>query len=165
MMRSKFSVRRFLQNDFTIGFYVAVAWQLLLTVFGIFVVLRSNIGGDVLVEQLNVWDAGWYLHIFTFAYAPEGNPAAPAFYPLFPYAVALLSTVTFGLVSPFILGLVLNTAATWFSITALIKILRHFKVTRAGKAIGVAAFLVFPSAFFLHVFYSEALFIAIGFWA
>jgi len=114
---------------------------------------------------MNHWDAGWYLHIIQSAYGLEGSPAAPAFYPLFPLIIGVLNTLTFGLIPLLALALIMNTAALWAALLALTRILKHFKVSKWGSLIGVAAFLAFPSAFFLHAFYSEALFIAVAFWA
>src|SRR5690606_32700962 len=56
-------------------------------------------------------------------------------------------------------------AALGFGIVALMRIVAHFKASRHQQFIAVAAFLCFPSAFFLHTFYTEALFIALAFWA
>jgi hypothetical protein len=50
-------------------------------------------------------------------------------------------------------------------VTALLKIARHFLASRIGPWLVVAAFLTSAGAFFLHMFYSEAVFIALAFWA
>jgi len=102
------------------------------------------------------------MHIITHAYGTDGNPAAPAFYPLMPLVVSVVHFISFGLI-PYALGsLLVNTVALWAALYFLVKILQEYTLSRFAQSIGVLALLVFPSAFFMHVFYSEALFIAIG---
>ncbi len=111
------------------------------------------------------WDAGWYQHILTYAYGPAGNPATPAFYPLFPLLIGLVSFLSFGTISYPVASLIINTIALWWAIVALIRILNYFQLPRRSVQIGVVLFLSFPAAFFMHVMYGEAVFAAIGFWA
>ena len=153
-------LKSFLKTDVFAALLVSVVWQVLLLFLG---VLFDR--GQGLLGHMNHWDAGWYLHIVQFSYGLDGSPAAPAFYPLFPLVISALSTLTFGLIPEMALALFVNTIALWAGVLALIRILKHFNIPTAGIKVGVLAFLAFPSAFFLHVFYSEALFISLAFWA
>lgn len=145
---------------------VAVVWQTLLTIVGTIFAART---GDAsffanLSQHALKWDAGWYLHIIDQGYGLEGSPAAPAFYPLFPLVISLLSAITFYSIPVFVLSILFNTVCVWLILVALRKILQHFKLSNQAIIFTLALFLAFPSAFFMHVFYSEALFIALAFW-
>ena len=154
------ALRRFFQSAPGITVLLAVAWQLAFTIIGI------SISPDAsTLAHMTHWDAGWYLHIIATGYAESGSPAAPAFYPLFPLLVSAIHTLSFGLFSVELSALILNTFALWMALLALIHILRFHGVSRSGKVLALSAFLCFPSAFFMHAFYGEALFVAIAFWA
>ena len=146
---------------------IAIGWQLLLTVVGVMISLKSGSlpPSDALTVHMNHWDAGWYLHVIAFAYGPEGSPATPAFYPLFPLLVSLLSYISFGLLNSLAAGLVINTVALWLALVALYRIVSSFTTSRDASAVAAALFLAFPSAFFMHAFYGEAVFTVLGFWA
>lgn len=154
------SAQRILRNPVLLTLFVALLWQLTLFVVGwAFAPHQGPLG------HINHWDAGWYLHIIEHGYSQNGSPAAPAFYPLFPFLVKLVEVLSFGIIPPLLAALIINTAALWAALYALLGILRHFKLSRTAKAISLAAFIAFPSAFFMHVFYSEAVFIAVAFWS
>ena len=150
----------FLKTDLGIALCIAVGWQLLFTGLGWLLAPQQGLLG-----HMNHWDAGWYQHVIADAYSTQGSPAAPAFYPLFPLAVSALTTIGFGFIGQDLAALLIDTVSLWLIVAALFKITSKFKASRFTQYIAVAAFLSFPSAFFLHVFYSEALFIAVAFWA
>ena len=153
-------IRKILSNPLWLTLAIAILWQLTLTFIGW--ALVPHLGP---LGHMSQWDAGWYLHIIQYGYSDSGSPAAPAFYPLFPLLIHLGSLITFGLLSPLFMALILNTLALWAILYALVKILKHFNVSTSAIAVGVISLLVFPSAFFLHAFYSEAIFIALAFWS
>lgn len=165
--RAHAALRRVISSDFGIGLIIALSWQTIMTVIGVYFAMRSGSPSisDAFVSHMNHWDAGWYQHVLAYAYSPQGSPAAPAFYPLFPGLVGLVSFLSFGLIDHMITGLIINTAALWLVVVAFIRILRHFTTSRSAIALGVALFLCFPAAFFMHVFYGEAVFVALGLWA
>ena len=148
------------KNESIVTLCIAVIWQLVMTLIGWQIAPEQGFLGHMLH-----WDAGWYQNILTHAYGAEANPASPAFYPLFPLAVWFTSFLLFGLIPYEASALILNTACLWLILLALIRIGGKFSLTRRGITVMILALLTFPSAFFLHVFYSEALFIAIGLWA
>lgn len=150
-----------LKHDTAIAFIIACAWQLGMTLIGS--MLLPDPSGKNIWFHTTLWDGGWYLHIIDEHYVT--NPASPAFYPLFPLIVALLSFVTFNVFGYAAIGAFINTVALGFAIAALLTIARHFTITSRIRYLCVALFMMSPAAFFFHQFYGEAIFAAIGFWA
>lgn len=160
-------LRLFWASDAGRSAVVAILWQLFMTVIGVVFAYfydQSSVAKG-LTSHLSHWDSGWYLHVIAHQYDLAGSAAAPAFYPLFPLLVGGLSWIAFGILSPLAASYIVNTLAVWLIILAFIKILRHFPLTRHGRLYALASLLAFPSAFYLHVFYGEAVFMAVGLWA
>jgi len=151
-------LRHFFQSDTGIALLIAITFQFMLSVIGS--VYFPGPGGAPLHHTMQ-WDAAWYTTIITDHYVH--NAASPVFYPLFPLIIGVLSALTFGLIPYAVLGLALNTLCLWLAIVALLSIARHFSVRL--RWFSVVFLLASPAAFFLHFFYTESLFIAIGFWA
>lgn len=148
----------FLKSDVALSFEIAITWQIVLTLTG--ALLMPDPAGPL--YHMIRWDGNWYFTILNDHYTSA--PASPAFYPLFPFIIGILSTVTFNVVPHTILALGLNTVSLGFGLAALLSIARHFTTSRQRYII-LFFFLAAPAAFFMHLFYSEALFVAIGFWA
>lgn len=145
---------------------VAIGWQLLMTVLGIVLEYRfTDLDPNSLTPLSHMlhWDGGWYYTIIA-ENGYSNNPSAPVFYPLFPLAVSALQTLSVHLLSLTAATLVVNTAALWLAIVALVRITEHFNAGRY-KWLVVALFLASPVALFLHFVYAEALFCALAFWA
>ena len=126
---------------------------------------KTGIGSTMsLLAHTYRWDAGNYgeiaMHAYTGSYAPTR-----AFYPVFPLLVWLVQTASFGTLGLLAAGFLVNLVATWLAAVALLKIGRHFFDGERAPWLVVAAFLTAPAAFFLHSFYSEAVFCALGFWS
>jgi hypothetical protein len=167
------AVKHFFMTDAGKALAIALAWQLLMTIMGIFfdsslfTIFEKDSWREVNTHPLVhtfQWDAGWYRQIVTEnAYA---NPSSPAsvFYPLFPALVWVITTASFGAIDLITAGLVINTVALFFSILALVKIADHF-VAKKYRWWIPALFITFPAAIFLHFFYTEAIFCALAFWA
>jgi Gpi18-like mannosyltransferase len=159
------ALRSFLKSDFGIALIIAITWQILMTIFG---VLGEVIFSDktysiaTTLSHTGNWDGGWYQFIINGGYFK--NNAAPAFFPLFPMAVRCLQVACFGLIDVLTAGFIINLTSTWLAITALVKIADFF-VSKKYRWWVVAIFITSPVAIFLHMFYSEAIFCAIGFWA
>ena len=147
-----------LTSDIAIAVFFAVLWQALMTFLGA-ILLRDRSG---IWDHTIQWDAYWYLNILKERYLID--PLSPAFYPLFPLIVGVLSAVTFHIFSYTQLGLLVNTLSLGFAIAALLTISRKFGIQNF-RYVTVALFLAAPAAIFMHLFYSEAVFVAIGFWA
>jgi hypothetical protein len=172
-------VRHWLHGDFGRTFLLVVSWQVVLAVLGAAfssVFNRANFLGSKhpvgFLGHTYFLDGVWFHRVMSGIDAncqtvPVPNPchSAPAFYPFFPLCIWLLQKITFGAIGFLVLGLIFNTICTWLGATALLKISRHFVTEPCNQWLTVAALLTFPTAFYLHSFYSEASFIALGFWA
>jgi hypothetical protein len=64
------------------------------------------------------WDAHWYLNILKERYLID--PLSPAFYPLFPLIVGMLSAITLHSIPYSQLGLLVNTLSLAFALAALL---------------------------------------------
>jgi len=157
-------VRRFVRTPWGITLLLAAGWQLLMLVIG--AVLETAIGDDpniTVLSHMSNWDGGWYLGILNGLYADPAS-AAPVFYPLFPLLVYVAQTLTFHAVDVLALGLIINTLSLWLALVALFHIVEFFAPKKYGWwAVGL--FLASPPAMFLHMFYAEAVFCAVAFWA
>jgi hypothetical protein len=85
-----------------------------------------------------------------------------AFYPLYPLLVAIFSL---GFIPLEISSLAINTVASFLACLALYEICLIFTQNKKASYASVLIFLGSPAAFFMHSFYGEAVFIAIGAWA
>ena len=158
------SVRAFFKTDFGIALLITLAWQLILTAMGYIIDLSTVNSNASLLGHTSRWDAGWYLNIINSAYI-DTSPAAPAFYPLYPVLVQFIHFLFFGSIGLLASSFILNTIAIWLAITALVKIIRIFVKSTNIPWLIVALLLASPAAFFMHMFYGEAVFLALGFWS
>lgn len=107
-------------------------------------------------EIWNHWDAVHYQEIAQFGYAAKG--VTKAFYPLFPWCIRVVAYITGSyLISAFIVAGVA-------SIVAVVVLRRLVQLDYAQDVAmrSVWFFLIFPTAYFLHVGYSESLFLALA---
>ena len=150
---------------------LAVVWQLVLTVIGATIerpLLALSIPqqGPVppassLLSHTYRFDATWIAPILDGSYITR--PASAAFYPLFPLLVGAVHHASFGLLGFLASALVVNTVAVWAATYALVRMARHLVSAQAPGWVAVAAFLAAPTAHYLHVFYSEAVFVGLAF--
>lgn len=146
------------RSDVRLALVIAIAWQAaLIVIANILMPEQTSILGHI-----QLWDSKAYLDVMQNRYAHD--PLSPAFYPLFPLVVGAIWAATFHLVPVLLIGLVVNTVCLWLAITALFVIARHF-VPEEHRRLSAAFLLAAPAAFFMHLFYSEPLFMALGFWA
>jgi len=161
-MKSALSfLKNFIKTDFGIALLIAVIWKVLLVSIGYFID-ASHAGASSLLDHTVRWDAGWYLAIIHDHYATI--PASAAFYPLFPFTVYVVHVFSFGLIDYPVAAQLVNTGAIWFALTAAIKLGRVILGSKNRFWI-IILLLSAPAAFFMHVFYGEAIFIALSFWA
>lgn len=146
-------------NDFKISLVIALVWQLILTIVG-FILSQQLDPSSTLFAHTFHWDAGWYHIVISDHYT--SNAASAAFYPLFPLLVGGLHTISFGLIPLLVAAQIINLVSIWLAIVALLKVTRHF-LPNNYRFLPVILLLSAPAAFFLHMFYTEAIFIAIGF--
>lgn len=161
---------RWLRGDAAAAAAAALTFQGLLTVLGALIermvspYQKLSTGAAPpplsLLQHTYRWDSGYYGAI------PDGyyqqDPQAAAFYPLFPLLARVPDILTFGALGHLWAALIVNTLATWVAVLALVKVTRQLVDVRAAW-VAVALMLASPAAFFLHAFYSEATFCAIGF--
>jgi hypothetical protein len=125
-------------------------------------------------EVWNRWDAPHYLDLVVFGYravdagdlvGPNGYrsvypgdlPLYIVFYPLFPWAATAVNAV---LDNPLASALTVSTLASLFVAPLMHRLVRHDH--HPGVALRAAWFvLIFPTAYFLHIGYTESLFMAL----
>jgi Gpi18-like mannosyltransferase len=129
--------------------------------------------GDLL-RMWSHWDAPHYLDLIVFGYRdgdssgligphgyrsiyPDDLALYIVFYPLFPWLGAIVNVVVD---DPLVSAFVVTTIASMFVAPLLYRLVRHDE--DASVAMRSAWFLlIFPTAYFLHIGYTEALFMAL----
>ncbi len=111
-----------------------------------------------LLDLWNRWDGPQYLLIAQHGYAPTGDQRlALVFFPLYPWLIRLTALVVRGtLLSAFLI----STAA---SVAAGVALARLFAIDHSRHLARRAAWFlfIFPTSYFLHIDYSESLFLAL----
>ena len=112
--------------------------------------------GDALVGPSARWDATWYLEIADVGYGD--SEARPAFFPLYPLLIAMVSVVVR---SPVVAGIVVSLAC--FA-GALVLLRRLTELELGADAARATTWLVAlgPMAFFFSAVYSESLFLLLS---
>ncbi len=143
---------------------LVLVWQSALTILGFILerVFRPE-HAATLVSHTMRWDAGWFVNVINDTY--RTLPGEEAFYPFFPLLVKAVHQVSFGLLSIPAAGLVINITASCLAACALYQISNKLLRSQKIAWLTVIIFLMSPTAIFLHQFYSEAVFCALGFWA
>lgn len=154
-------IKLFAKTDLGIALWIVLIWKALMSVIGFAIDVHFD-GAPSFFDHTMHWDAGWYVTILNGHYAD--NLASSAFYPVFPFLVGIVHYLGFGLIDYPVAGQIVNTTAAWFVIAALLK-LGKLLIGDMQKRWLVALILCAPTAFFLHVFYSEAVFMALSLWA
>jgi Mannosyltransferase (PIG-V) len=107
-------------------------------------------------EIWDQWDFGYYQKIAEFGYS--GTDGSIAFYPLFPWLVRLVACVSLSYLAA---GFIVSGIA---SIVAAILLRRLVQLDYPASVAmrSVWFLLIFPTAYFLHIGYSEGLFLALA---
>lgn len=145
----------------TVGLALAVKFLiLLLGAFSSVVFGEQRIGSlRRLLEIWNRWDAPHYLDLATYGYQPSGEIGLfIVFYPLYPWLTRAASLFTGGdvLLGAFAVSTVASVAAA-----VLLDRLATIDEPPAVAREAVWFFLIFPTSYFLHIPYTESLFIAL----
>ena len=156
-----------------------LAWTLLTKVAVLvigYTALSSAIGGTPgFLDPWHRWDAPHYTDIAVFGYRAEdpGNLSSPGysqvfpgdldlyivFFPLFPWLIAAVNAV---IGEPIVSAFVVATVASLFVAPLLYRLVSVDMGHRIG--LWTAGFLlVFPTAYFLHIGYTESLFLSLAF--
>lgn len=104
------------------------------------------------------WDSGWYFRIATkgYSYVP-GRQSSVAFFPAYPLVVAAVAAVEG---QAYVAGIVVTLAAGAV-VAVLLSIWLRARLAPPAARTALAAFLLFPYAFFLYgAVYADALFVA-----
>jgi len=132
-------------------------------------------GELALLEPWHRWDAPHYTDIAVFGYMADdpGTLAAPGyeqvypgdldlyivFFPLYPWLVSAVNAVVG---APVVAAFVVATAASLFVAPLLYRLVREELGARVGRRAALLL-LAFPTAYFLHIGYTEGLFLALAF--
>lgn len=140
-----------------------------------YVVINGAAPGPLeLLEAWNRWDAPHYLDLAVFGYRAEdpGNLVGPdgyrsvypgdlplyiVFYPLYPWLVAGVDALVG---QPLLSAFIVTGVASLFVAPLLYRLVRH----EEGHQVALRSawfLLIFPTAYFLHIGYTEALFLAL----
>jgi hypothetical protein len=104
----------------------------------------------------NHWDTRHYLQIAQFGYSAAG--VTQSYYPLFPWLIRLVAIVTRSyFVAGFIVAGVCSVAAA-----ILLRRLVRLDFSARVAMLSVWFFMIFPTSYFLHIPYTEGLFLALS---
>lgn len=126
------------------------------------------------LEPWHRWDAPHYTDIAVFGYRADdpGTLSAPGyrqrypgdldlyivFYPLYPWLVGAVNAV---IGAPILAAFAVTSAASLFIGPLLYRVVAADLGARIGR-LSVAFLLIFPTAYFLHIGYTESLFLALA---
>lgn len=147
--------------------WLVVAWVLaikvLLFVFAVksYQVLEDKrvAGAHAWLELWNRWDSLHYQKLALFGYSATGElRPSMVFYPLFPWLVRLFGTLT----GDYLLSAILISAVASIVAAVLLRRLVRLDYPSVIAQRAVWFFLIFPTAYFLHIGYTESLFMALA---
>lgn len=111
-----------------------------------------------LVDVWARWDSDWYLRIAEEGYAAAPS-STPAFFPLYPAAVAVLGRLLLG---HYVLAGVLVSLAACLAAFVLLHRLALPRLGEDGARRAVLYLALFPTALFLQAVYAESLYLALA---
>jgi 4-amino-4-deoxy-L-arabinose transferase-like glycosyltransferase len=155
---------------------VTLAIKLVLLVAGVLALYAASGAVPDPFEPWHRWDAPHYTDLAVFGYRAEdpGTLIPPAgyrqtypgdldlyvvFFPLYPWLVAGVNTV---IGAPVVAAFVVTTVASVFVAPLLHRLVAADLGERIGRR-SALLLLVFPTAYFLHIGYTESLFLALAF--
>jgi hypothetical protein len=150
---------RFLWRALLLALGVWVGLLLASYIIGLIIIGRENTPlGNILLEILNRWDAPHYLRVAEVGYRDEAEDRLLiVFFPLYPLAIRV---VHFVIPSYLVSGLVVSSLATvaaGFFLQSLARL--DGDDEEANRSLWY--FFLFPTAYFLFLPYTEALFVAL----
>ncbi|MBU5637957.1 glycosyltransferase family 39 protein [Geomonas sp. Red69] len=110
-----------------------------------------------LASAFKTWDANHYLYLADAWYSPYH--ISNAFYPLFPFLVRVVGSLTFG--NNLVAGLILSTT---FTVLSMVYLFRLIGKTH-GEEVAYRSclmLLAFPTSFYLGLVYTESLFLMLA---
>ncbi len=145
-------------------------WKVVMLLAGYFGMYKLELGTHDFWSQVATFDifrptfkfdAGWYSGIAYSGY--KFSKSAPAFYPVFPLLIATFTKVL--QINQVLAAFIINCIAGYFSVFFLYKISYSYFKKEAPSFLVLLLFLAFPTSYFLHVMYGEAVFCALVFGA
>lgn len=116
----------------------------------------TTLRGQLLIW--NQWDASHYLDLAQFGYQARGDSRfLLVFFPLFPWTVRL---VAWALGDYLVSALLVSTLAS-FALAALFTKLVELDAPKEVASLAVWFLFIFPTSYFLHIGYTESLFLAL----
>lgn len=154
---------------------IVLVWLFVVNLFGFVALNRFNLTPDTsytwiapenfpvakdsgLVDMHNRWDSYWYLDIVKNGYylKTDNTLANVVFFPLYPALIKILGTILLG---NFVLaGWILSMAFLMLSCAYLYKFVEQFH-QEIDPELPVLLMLIFPTAFFFNVVYTESIFL------
>lgn len=152
-------------------------WVLLLNAFAVLVNNRISLKGDNAYSWQNPeayaqtqtwntlglhsqWDSAYYLYIAEHGYQYTGEGLANiAFFPLYPMLIRVLAPLCF--FNYALCGWLISLASLLAALVFLKKLIDEFH-PGISSTLAATFLLIFPTAFFLNVIYTEALFLFLG---
>ena len=144
-------------------------------VFAVTVIAGQQLGPGLrgILQIWNYWDAPHYLDLAVLGYRavdpgvqviegyqrayPGDLPLYIVFFPLFPWLVGAVNTL---LHEPLVSAFVVSTVASLFAAPLLYRLVRADEERRVAL-LAAWFLLIFPTAYFLHIGYTESLFLAL----
>src|SRR5438309_9565380 len=144
-------------------------------VFAVTVIAGQQLGPGLrgILQIWNYWDAPHYLDLAVLGYRavdpgvqmidgyqrafPGDLPLYIVFFPLFPWLVAAVNTL---LHEPLVSAFIVSTVASLFVAPLLYRLVRADEGHRVAL-LSAWFVLIFPTAYFLHIGYTESLFLAL----
>ncbi|MDQ5823270.1 MAG: hypothetical protein M3441_03550 [Chloroflexota bacterium] len=137
-----------------------------------FAALNPTLSSGGVAEMVLRWDAGLYvlLAINGYTWDPSFNaPVTSAFFPLYPFLIAALSTVLRWFTPGFdwgnsfhgsyvAAGLIISAICFYFILVLLVKLLAP-RIGLAGASLVALGMAVLPTSFYLTALYTEGLFL------
>jgi hypothetical protein len=154
---------------------IVLAWLFVVNVFGFVAMNRFNLTPDTaytwitpesfpvaknsnLVDMHNRWDTFWYLDIVKNGYHlnTDNTLANVVFFPIYPALIKILGTILLG---NFVLaGWILSMTFLVLSCIYFYRFVRQFH-PEIDPELPILLMLVFPTAFFFNVVYTESIFL------
>jgi len=155
---------------------IFLIWIVIINIFALLSLNRFNLEADTaynwidsnqfyqeqkwdLVSLHARWDSFWYLDIAQNGYSLEYNPWGLyniVFFPLYPFLVKAISFLTAG---DFVLsGWILSSIFLLLTLFYFFKLVREFH-SEINPYLPIIFLLIFPTAFFLNIVYTESLFL------
>ena len=167
---------RWLTDDDRLLLALTLATKLAVLAIGIVVLWMADGRAPDLLAPWDRWDAPHYTDIAVFGYMAHdpGNLVPPpgyaqvypgdldlyiVFFPLFPWLVAAVNAVAG---APVVSAFLVSTVASFFVAPMLYRLVRADLGATVARW-SAALLLVFPTAYFLHIGYTESLFLALAF--